>query len=166
MDDTQILYETNLAKTGRSLERGALVLLALGIVGLAACFAFGSFPDIIGPLLIAALFVFGLFRAFLKASRLRRNSGYYRIFIDPRGLNVHSDDTVLGPSFSIPPSDLHRLVRKGNGDFENTRYMYYIEEKSGRRHQVDEMLESYNLDVMALFRTITDRFPSVTVVDE
>lgn len=166
MDDTQILYETNLAQTGRSLERGSLVLMALGFAGLAACFAFGSFPDIIGPLLIVALFVFGLFRAFLKVSRLRRNSGVYRIFIDPRGLHVHSDDPVLGPSFSISPSGIHRLVRKGNGDFENTRHAYYIEEKSGRRYQVAEILESYNLDVMALFRSITERFPSVTIVDE
>ena len=166
MNEMQILYEANLAKTGGSLRWGALVLLVLGLVGLVLCFVFSSFPDIIGPLLVVAIFVVMMGKAFVKMSRLRCNSGFYRISIDMLGLHVQSDDSIMGPSFSVEPSDLHRRVRKKDGDFENTSYEYYIEEKSGRRHQVNEILASYDLDVMALFRRIADRFPSVIVVDE
>lgn len=167
MNTMHILYEANLTQTGGSLQKGARVLLVLGFIGLVLCFVFGSFPEDIGPLLVIALFVALMASAFLKVSRLRRNPGVYRIFIDAQGLHVQSDDPILGPSFSISTTDLNHLVRKWNyAPDEPSSYTYYIEEKSGRRYLLSELLVRYNLDAMALFHRITEQFPSVTIVDE
>ena len=163
MSGRQILYEANLAKTGRALRSGALLMLVVGLAGLVTCFVLGSFSDI-GVLMIAAACVFLMVWPIVTVSRLRRNPGFYRIYFDTLGLHVQSDDRICGPSFSVSASELYHLVRKVGGVDEPTDY--YVEEKSGRRHQIHETLGNWDLDVMAVFRRIEQEFPSVTIVDE
>ena len=166
MSGRQILYEANLAKSGSALRPGALLMCVVGLAGLVISlisFVLSSFSDI-GLLFIAAGFVFLMVWPIVTVSRLRRNPGFYRIYFDTLGLHVQSDDPICGPSFSVSASELYRLVRKVGVVDEPTDY--YVEEQSGRRHQIHHTIANSDLDVMAMFRRIAQEFPSVTIVDE
>jgi len=163
MSGRQILYEANLAKKGSALRPGALLMFVVGLAGLVISFVFESFPNI-GLLFTTTAFVFLMIWPIATVSRLRRNPGFYRIYFDTLGLHVQSDDRILGPSFSVSASELHRLVRKVGVVDEPTDY--YVEEKSGRLRQIHHTIANSDLDVMAMFRRIAQEFPSVTIVDE
>ena len=163
MSGRQILYEANLAKKGSELRPGALLMFVVGLAGLVISFGFESFPNI-GLLFTTTAFVFLMIWPIATVSRLRRNPGFYRIYFDTLGLHVQSDDRILGPSFSVSASELYRLVRKAGVVDEPTDY--YVEEQSGRRHQIHHTIANSDLDVMAMFRRIAQEFPSVTIVDE
>jgi len=163
MSGRQILYDANFAKKGSALRPGALLMFVVGLAGLVISFVFESFPNI-GLLFTTTAFVFLMIWPIATVSRLRRNPGFYRIYFDTLGLHVQSDDRILGPSFSVSASELYRLVRKVGVVDEPTDY--YVEEKSGRRHQIHQTIANWDLDVMAMFRRIAQEFPSVTIVDE
>ncbi len=102
-----------------------------------------------------------------RTMKLRRNPGFYRISIDDYGLYVHSDEPSLGPSFSIIAPDICCLVRTTtkHGDTDDT-HEYYVETKSGKRHEIGQLFADYDLDGMELFDKITDRFPWAEILEE
>ena len=168
MSVPQVLYEAKLAKAGRKLTCAGLVVLVLWTaVGAVLCFVFTSFPDRLLPLGIFALGAVGLSVQTLRVMRLRKNAGSYRISIDNYGLYVHSDDPSSAPSFSVIAPDVCHLVRKTIKQHDSADdYEYYVETKSGTRYQIEQLFADYDLDVMRLFETITERFPWVQILEE
>jgi hypothetical protein len=93
----------------------------------------------------------------------------YQISIDNYGLYVHSDAPDFAPSFSLLATDISRLIRKTIRDSEGSEeHEYYVETKSGRRHQIQNLLMCWrpHLKVMDLFDQITDYFPTLEIVEE
>src|SRR5579872_5283027 len=108
MKDKKVLYEADLAKVGRRLSwlgwGGVLVCLVAG-VGLT-----WHFGAIEGSFSAFFAFIFSLVAR--RGFCLLRHPGVYQISIDDYGLYVQSDDPESAPSFSIPATDICRLVRK------------------------------------------------------
>ena len=163
-----MLYEAKLAQEGRKLTFAGLVVLALwtGIGGV-LCFGYTPFPERLVPLSIVGLGAVGFSLQTLRMMRLRKNSGCYRISIDDYGLYVHSDDPSLAPAFSVIAPDVCRLVRITIKQYESSdEHEYYVETKSGSRHQIEQIFADYDLDVMAMFERIAERFPWVQLIEE
>lgn len=168
MSDEQIIYEARLAKEGRKLTRAGLVVLTFGIgAGAVLCFVFSSFPERLFPLTIFALGAAGISAQILRTAKLRGGAGFYRISINDHGLYVHSDDPSFTPSFSVIAPDVHRLVCKTIQQHERSDdHEYYVETRSGTRHQLEQLFTNYNLNASQVFEKITRRFPWVEVVEE
>jgi hypothetical protein len=168
MSNEQIIYEARLAKEGRKLTRAGLVVLTLWIsAGGVLCFVFTPLPDRFFPLAIFALGAAGISAQILRTAKLRSNAGFYRISIDDYGLYVHSDDPSSVPSFSVIAPDVHRLVCKTIKQYERSDdHEYYVETKSGTRHQIEQLFTDYNLNASQVFEKIISRFPWVEVVEE
>jgi hypothetical protein len=168
MSDRQILYEAKLAKEGRKLTRAGLVVLVFWAgLGLAASFAFDSFPSNIPVWIVVGIGAVSIALLTDRVFHLRHNPGVYRIAIDNHGLYVHSDDPSSAPSFSIIAPDLYRLVRKTIKQYDSSDdHEYYVETRSGTRHRIEQLFADYNLDVMKLFEKIINRFPWVQILEE
>ncbi|MSR65500.1 MAG: hypothetical protein EXS18_06930 [Verrucomicrobiae bacterium] len=168
MNDRRILYEARLAKEGWKLTCGGLVALVLWVgLGLVLCFVFTPSSERLLPLALLSVGALAISLKILRVFRLRNNTGFYRISIDDHGLYVHSDDPSSTPSFSVIAPDVYRLVRKTIKQYESSNdHEYYIETKSGLRHRIEQLFADYDVDVMALFKKITDQFPWVEIVDE
>src|SRR5579859_3832982 len=150
MNDQKVLYEADLAKVGRRLSwlgwGGVLVCLTAG-VGLT--WHFGSNEGLFPSFSVFFAFIFGLVAR--RGLCLLRHPGVYRISIDDYCLYVQSDDPESAPSFSIPATDIRRLVRKTIQDTESCdEYKYYVESKSDRRHRVDNFFASHGLNMAKL----------------
>jgi len=168
MKSQQVLYEARLSRAGRKLTCGGLVVLVLWVgAGVVLCFRFSSFPGSLFPMAIFVLGAVGFARQLVRVMKLRRNPGFYRVSIDDYGLYVHSDDPASAPSFSVIAPDMQHLVRRTIKRYEATDdYEYYVETRSGTRHQIEQLFADYDLDVMKVFERITDRFPWVQVHEE
>jgi hypothetical protein len=132
-------------------------------------FVTGSFPTGALWLALVALILLSTFRQKLRRFfSLRRNSGVYQILIDSYGLYVHSDAPDFAPSFSVPATDISRLVRITIKDSDgDDKYEYYVETKSRRRYRIqDILLFPSKLEVMDLFDQITDVFTTVEIGEE
>ena len=101
-----------------------------------------------------------------SAVKWSHKPGSYRIYLDSLGFHVHSDAPALGEPFSIATLNLHQLIRKRVGNGEDLEYEYFVEEKSGKRHQISVTLANSNLNVMDLFERVACEFPSVKIVNE
>jgi len=168
MSDHLVLYEAKLAKEGHKLTCAGLVVLVLWVgAGSVLCFVFTTFPSRLLPLGIFALGAVGFAMQTLRAVRLGRNPGFYRISIDDHGLYVHSDDPFSAPSFSVIAQEVYHLVRKTIKRYESSDdHEYYIETKSGIRHKIEQLFADYDLDVMKMFEKIIERFPWVRILEE
>jgi len=168
MSDHLVLYEAKLAKEGHNLTCAGLVVLVLCVgAGSVLCFVFTTFPSRLLPLGIFALGAVGFAMQTLRAVRLGRNPGFYRISIDDHGLYVHSDDPFSAPSFSVIAQEVYHLVRKTIKLYESSDdHEYYIETKSGIRHKIEQLFADYDLDVMKMFEKIIERFPWVRILEE
>jgi len=168
MNSQQILYEAKLSRAGRKLSRAGLVVLVLWIgAGAVLCFRFSSFPESLGPMAIFVLGAAGIALQIARVIKLHKNPGSYRVSVDDYGLYVHSDDPASAPSFSVIAPDLYRLVRKTIRRYESSdEHEYYVETKSGKRHQIEQLFADYDLDVMKMFAKVTDRFPWVHIQEE
>ena len=168
MNPIQVLYQAKLAKEGRKLTWAGLAALAIWVgIGLVICFDSNSLLSNRGALVVIGIAVVGTALLTARVFRLRRNPGDYRISIDDYGLYVHSDDPASVPSFSVIAPDLYRLVRKTVKYYDGgDEHEYYIETKSGKRHQVEKLFTDYDLEAMKMFRKITDRFPWVEIHEE
>jgi hypothetical protein len=167
--ERRILFETSLAETsGRLLWRNLAVLMVFVGCVLFMDFATGSFPKGALWFALVGLIIIGKFRQQLRRFLLlRRNSGVYQISIDSYGLYVHSDAPDFAPSFSVPATDISRLVRLTIKDSDGDEYEYYVETKSQRRYRIQDILLSPSkLEVMDLFDRITDVFTTVEIVEE
>lgn len=170
MKERRILFETSLAETSSSLVWRNLAVLMV----FAGCVIFmdwvtGSFPRGTLWLAVVGLIVIGRFwRQLRKFFLLWRNSGVYQISIDDYGLYVHSDAPDFASSFSIPATDISRLVRRTIKDSDGgDEHEYYVETKSGRRYRIqDTLLGPSKLEVMDLFDRITDVFTTVEIGEE
>src|SRR5258706_4194419 len=168
MNSQQVLYEAKLSRAGRILSRAGWVVLVFWVGGGAVlCFRFDSFPGNLLPLAIFVIGAAGFARQIARVMKLRRNPGSYTISIDDYGLYVHSDDPASAPSFSVIAPDLYRLVRKTIKYYDaGDEHEYYIETKSGKRHQVEKLFTDYDLEAMNMFKKITDRFPWVKIDEQ
>lgn len=164
----QVLYEAKLSKVGHKLACGALVLIALlTAVGMVLCFEISSFLDSLLPLGVLVFVAVGFSIHAMRMMRLSKNAGFYRISIDDYGLYVQSDDSSLASSFSVIAPDMCRLVRKTITQYDRSDdHEYYVETKSGTRHRIVQLFADYDLDVMALFSRIIERFPWVEILEE
>ncbi len=163
-----VLYEAKLAQEGRKLTLAGLVVFAVwtGIGGV-LCFGYTPFPARLVPLSIVGLGAVGFAIQTQRMMRLRKNGGYYRISLDDYGLYVHSDDPSLAPAFSVIAPEVYRLVRITIKQYEGSDELeYYVETKSGSRHRIEQIFADYDLDVMAMFERIAERFPWVQLVEE
>lgn len=165
MNGRQIFYEANLQNTGKSLKRGAVVLVLFGAVGFSLVL-FAEFSGKVFVLLVLGIFISGVLMKLSKFSKWSQKPGSYQIYLDSIGFHVHSDAPALGEPFSIATLNLHQLIRKRVGNGEDLEYEYFVEEKSGKRHQISVTLANYNLNVMDLFESIACEFPSVKIVNE
>jgi len=167
MNSQQVIYQAKLAKEGRKLTWAGLAVLVMWVgIGL-VWFAFDSFPSNIGALVFLGIAVAGTALQIARVFRLRRNPGDYRISIDDYGLYVHSDDPASAPSFSVVAPDLYRLVRKTIKYYDaGDEHEYYIDTKSGKRHQVEKLFTDYDLEAMTMFKNIAGRFPWVEIHEE
>ena len=167
MNSQKVLYQAKLAKEGRKLTWAGLAVLAFWVGIAILCFAFDSFPSSMGVLVIIGIAVVGTALQTARVFRLRRNPGDYRISIDDYGIYVHSDDPASAPSFSVIAPDLYRLVRKTIKYYDaGDEHEYYIETKSGKRHQVEKLFTDYDLEAMTMFKKIAGRFPWVEIHEE
>ena len=163
----QVLYEAKLAQKRRELTFVILPLLALWTIGWIYKFKFDSSPDRFQDLAFLAVGATVLGIHPLWMTRFWKNCGCYRISIDDYGLYVHSDDPTSPPSFSVIATDMGRLVRKTVKHFdESDDHEYFVETKSGTRHQFWPLFAGIELEMMELFDRITDRFPWVEIVEE
>ena len=168
MNSQQILYQANLAKHGRTLTWAGLAVFVFWVgIGLVLCFGYDSFPSNLGALVIFGMGAAGMAWVIARGFRLRSNPGDYRISIDDYGLYVHSDDPASAPSFSVIAPDLYRLVRKTIKHYDaGDEHEYYIETKSGKRHQIEKLFTDYDLEAMTMFKKVADRFPWVEIEEE
>jgi hypothetical protein len=168
MNTQQVLYEAKLSREGLKLSiADSAVLVVWFGAGAVLCFVFTSFPDRLLPMAIFLLGAVGFALKTARVLKLRRNPGVYRISIDDFGLYVHSDDPASAPSFSVIAPDMYRLVRKTIRCYESCDdHEYYVETKSGNRHRIEQLFADYDLDAMAMFHRIVDRFPWVRLHEE
>jgi hypothetical protein len=166
----KILFETSLAKTsGRLVLRNLAILMIFAGCVLFMDFATGSFPQGALWLAVVGLILLSTFRQRLHGIfLLQRKSGVYQISIDNYGLYVHSDAPDFAPSFSIPATDISRLIRITIKDSDNSdEFEYYVETKSRRRYRIqDILLLPSKTEVMDLFDQITDVFTTVEIEEE
>jgi len=144
------------------------LVLALWVGGgLVLCFHFGSFPGNVGALIIFVLGAVLFTSQTRQGLKLSKNNGAYRISIDDFSLYVHSDDPASAASFTIVATDVCRLVRKTIKQSESTdEHEYYVETKSGTRHQLWQLLTLLDLDAMTIFKQIQERFTWVEIYEE
>ena len=162
----EILFEIKLKKAGAWLTPGLLIGSAIFIVPGIILVAVLPFPDSLFLFLWLGLcfWIFGV--QLWRILPLRKNPGDYRIWLDDYGFYVHSDAPSIQPPFSVVATDLQRLVHKiVVGDSDD--HYYYIETKSGKRYQLEELLLQHpNPTPMQLFHKIINRFHWVEMVEE
>jgi len=163
----QVLYEVRLSRAGGKLFYGGAMLLGLWIAaGIVVCFVIVPFPDRLFLMVIFGLGAVGIWVHSARMRQLKCNPGWYRISIDDHGVYIHSDDTG-SPSLTVLAPNLARLVRLTIRNSEGSdERAYYIETKSGARHQIEPLFAEHEFDVMQLFGKITDRFHWVEVEEE
>jgi len=166
MNNRQILYQADVQKTAKHLKFGAVFLMTVGLICIAACLTMKSFSDKLILISFIGVFVTGILLHFIQISKWSGTKGKYQIYLDSIGIHAHSDEPALGQPFSVAASNLHHLVRKHVRNGENIEYEYYVEEKSGVRHQISKTLSNYNLNVLEIFERIACEFPSVKIVEE
>jgi hypothetical protein len=169
VNERRILFETSLRKTGAALVRGAILVMLLFMgFGLFLAYHAVSFSFSVLALVWVAVCacIFGWQIRRLLA--VRRNAGVYQISIDNYGLYVHSDAPDFAPSFSVPATDIARLIRKTIKHSESSDdHEYYVETKSGRRYQIQDLFMCRpRLEVMDLFDGITNYFPTLEIAEE
>ena len=170
MTDQQVVYEVKLAKVGTKVTPVALISLVLWLgAGWVLCFLFTAPSDRLLPLCLFGLGAVALAFVSLRMVLLRRNAGYYRISADDHGLYVHSDDPLSRASFSIKAPDLCCLVRKTIPDCDcssSDSHEYFVETKSGARHEIDPFFAEYDPNPGRIFGRIRERFPWVQIREE
>lgn len=171
MSNQQVIYEAKLAKVGTKGAPVALVVLVLWLgAGYVLCFLFTAPSDRLLPLCLFGLGAVALAFVGLRMILLRRNAGYYRISIDDHGLYVQSDDPLSPASFSVKTPDLCCLVRKTFPDSERSSddyfHQYFVETKSGTRHEIDPFFAEYDSNPGRIFGRIRERFPWVQIREE
>jgi hypothetical protein len=171
MSNPQILYETKLARPGRTMILGGVMIFALWTgAGLVLCFRYTPFPKRLFALAFlgigAAVPGWLIYRGF----QLIHNAGFYRIHLDDYGLYVQCDAPSFPPSFSIIAPNLKCLVRRTIKSSEGPDdHEYYVETRSGKRHRIEELLlvtDYEKINVMQIFDKITDRFTWVEIIEE
>ena len=176
MSGQQVLYEAKLAKVGGKGTPVSLIILVFWVgLGYVLCFHVTAVSDRVLPLCLFVLGTVALGFGCRRMIRLRRNPGHYRISVDDGGLYVQCDDAHSTGSFSVKAPDLCCLVRKAIPDSDgNDTYEYYVETKSGTRHEIDPFFAEYDpvheegkpVNAMKIFLRIRERFPWVAVRQE
>jgi hypothetical protein len=165
MNSQQILYEADLPQTGKSLKRALSLLITAGLAGIGFSMLV-AYPGHLIVVIFLLILVGGMAFNFRGISKWSRKQGCYKVYLDSIGLHVHSDEPVLGRSFSVSILNLNRLIRKRVGNAEDLEYEYFVEEKSGERHQVGSLFTNYDMNAMDVFEAIARQFPSVKIVAE
>jgi len=172
VDEREVLYEAKLAVEGKKLAWAGVAVLALWFAaGAFLCFRSSDFPENI--ILFILLFLGGGIAScwfgrhmVRQVFRLRLNPGLYRISIDDYGLYVHSDDPNSTGSFSVPATNLKYLVKRTIKNADSEDQEYFVETKSGERHEIEPLFTNYNLNAMEVFAEIVERFHWVEIVEE
>jgi hypothetical protein len=167
MSQRRILYRARLAKYGKRLFWGGTVLTALLSFGLILIFWYGSIGDGVVFTIFLVILIASFFGKMVRAARWQNNAGMYQISIDEEGLYIHSDDPTSPMSFDVKASEICRLIKKTFRNYDGAdRCEYYIETKSGERHQIEQLFVDWDLNAKKLFVKITDSFPWVRIVEE
>ncbi|HEY4417773.1 MAG TPA: hypothetical protein VGO57_18925 [Verrucomicrobiae bacterium] len=163
MNEPQILYETDLAEVGHQLSWAGISLVMACLVGGVLLCWYANFLPLIFVVIAGAGFSYNTLQGF----RLRKRGGVYRISMDDHGLYTHSDDPKSAASFTVIAPDSYRLVRKTIRDHDAAdEHEYYVETKSGIRHQLGKLFTSFDLDGLKVFEQIADRFHWVEIHEE
>ncbi len=166
MNRQNVLYEANLQTKAKKIQLAGLTLIIATIVAFFFLTFFVALPGKILVLLILALYLGVSLKELSGVSPSSKKVGRYQIYLDSIGLHVRSDEPAWGESFSVSVLNLHRFVRKNVSHGEDPNYEFFVEEKSGQRHQISPLLANADLNVMALFEIIASEFPSVKIVTE